>query len=945
MDFCNHYVTEFLKLKEVILYTRFAVSQLEHERKQMNDKVVTYKQELQAALRDRDQAQKHIADILNDSSLDHSRLRMALENRLLDTSRPDRNEVNEEQPRPLVPSYDTKESPPDVHSSKEVENLLKEISLLQQELKERDKIVQERESIRRQCDELRRERDRAVSNHAEELRTLDDLKKFKAVTTRELTEMREKLDKEERRNHLTAGSNSRDSAIDNDYQDWDTETLEYDIELSNNMYHMDLGIDLSCSGGDLSDPVLYVNSIAKGSPCDGKLRVNDVLLRVNNVDMTSASKERALDAIKSSPSSVVNLKVRRKKAIGRFNIPVAFRLNKKDLGLQLESGVYISKISPGSYLAKEGNVAVGDRVLLVNNKSVEHKTAKEVMKMIEGSGDYIVLHVGKYGVMPADNNSPPSINGSNSLIEKVKNKFRNSDKNLSSKQHQPNVSADTGTGTTSKRHKSSTGGRHGIFSLFKTTSSSDDKDESDTIKVKTDHVMSILEKMHRGAGDVDMGSLSSAPCSDGVDVSTFGTVTFKQRPHSKPAIPNSIVDHDKIYSTKPQRHNSGDPIDSKMDRQVRTPSYYPSTSYSPQSPLDRISVTSSTLFDRHAPIYEPKVQTLPNQNGSLRMHVPKDKKSNSLEGHASGRGDYPDPLYPPNAEVRSLDMKVQDMLNKRIAADERKDRRRPTNFQRAITPSDNNRLVPSSPLHKNRQFTLESPLSHNFGFNDSTRPSSVASQPTTGSRSSSSSQMFFSTSSNPHKIFQPSCSPPPPYSEKMYNSPFFMSPNDRYNHKDGNDSSIAPYQSHTLDRKFAPGSSQIHHAVPVRPASSTDYSTARVKFPSNHSVSSNKRSLNSNSLEIVSSGRSSPLSSPMAPEFYYRKSEEFIHGRGTNLRHKKLKEGVLRELELDTSFEHLGITITEQPGTGIFITSVSPKSLAAEVGIEKGDQIIEFCGI
>jgi len=63
--------------------------------------------------------------------------------------------------------------------------------------------------------------------------------------------------------------------------------------------------------------------------------VNDVLLRVNNVDMTSASKERALDAIKSSPSSVVNLKVRRKKAIGRFNIPVAFRLNKK--GLKYES--------------------------------------------------------------------------------------------------------------------------------------------------------------------------------------------------------------------------------------------------------------------------------------------------------------------------------------------------------------------------------------------------------------------------------------------------------------------------------------------------------------------------------------------------------------------------------------------------------------------------------
>ena len=55
---------------------------------------------------------------------------------------------------------------------------------------ERDKIVQERESIRRQCDELRRERDRAVSNHAEELRTLDELKRFKIATDRELQEMR-----------------------------------------------------------------------------------------------------------------------------------------------------------------------------------------------------------------------------------------------------------------------------------------------------------------------------------------------------------------------------------------------------------------------------------------------------------------------------------------------------------------------------------------------------------------------------------------------------------------------------------------------------------------------------------------------------------------------------------------------------------------------------------
>lgn len=40
---------------------------------------------------------------------------------------------------------------------------------------------------------------------------------------------RERLEKEERKNQLVGQSNSRDSAIDNDFQDWDTETLDFEI--------------------------------------------------------------------------------------------------------------------------------------------------------------------------------------------------------------------------------------------------------------------------------------------------------------------------------------------------------------------------------------------------------------------------------------------------------------------------------------------------------------------------------------------------------------------------------------------------------------------------------------------------------------------------------------------------------------------------------------------
>ena len=45
---------------------------------------------------------------------------------------------------------------------------------------------------------------------------------------------------------------------------------------------------------------------------------------------------------------------------------VKLQLNNYDHGLILETGMYICKITPGSLAAKEGNLAVGDRVLSVS---------------------------------------------------------------------------------------------------------------------------------------------------------------------------------------------------------------------------------------------------------------------------------------------------------------------------------------------------------------------------------------------------------------------------------------------------------------------------------------------------------------------------------------------------------------------------------------------------
>ena len=53
-----------------------------------------------------------------------------------------------------------------------------------------------------------------------------------------------------------------------------------------------------------------------------------MLLRVNNVDVANATKETVMEALQVA-SNIVNLRVRRKKPVGRFNVSVDLTLNKR----------------------------------------------------------------------------------------------------------------------------------------------------------------------------------------------------------------------------------------------------------------------------------------------------------------------------------------------------------------------------------------------------------------------------------------------------------------------------------------------------------------------------------------------------------------------------------------------------------------------------------------
>ncbi|XP_051507241.1 disks large homolog 5a isoform X3 [Myxocyprinus asiaticus] len=304
-------------------------------------------------------------------------------------------------------------------ANKEIEVLRKQCEAMSQELKEamqeaevakcrrdwafqeRDKIVAERESIRTLCDNLRRERDRAVSDLADALRNLDDMRKQRNDSARELKELKEKmesqLEKEARFCQLMAHS-SHDSAIDTDSLEWETEVVEFEKD-RDDMDLKALGFDIA---EGVNDPYLpgdcgiFVTRVDKGSIADGRLRVNDWLLKINDVDLTNKDRKQVIKAVLNG-GGLINMVVRRRKSLGgRLVTPVHINLiGHKDTGITLEGGMFVAAIAPGSPAAREGSLTIGDRLIAINGIALDNKSLSECEALLRGSQDSLSLSLMK----------------------------------------------------------------------------------------------------------------------------------------------------------------------------------------------------------------------------------------------------------------------------------------------------------------------------------------------------------------------------------------------------------------------------------------------------------------------------------------------------------------------------------------------------------------------
>ncbi|CAB1343842.1 unnamed protein product, partial [Coregonus sp. 'balchen'] len=247
---------------------------------------------------------------------------------------------------------------------------------------ERDKIVAERESIRTLCDNLRRERDRAVSDLADALRNLDDMRKQKNDASRELKEL-----------------NSHDSAIDTDSLEWETEVVEFEKD-RDDMDLKALGFDIA---EGVNDPYLpgdcgiFVTRVDRGSIADGRLRVNDWLLKLNDVDVTNKDRKQVVKAVLNG-GWLINMVVRRRKSLGgRLVTPIHINLiGHKDSGIGLESGVFVTALVQGSPAAREGSLTVGDRLIAINGIALDNKSVTECETLLRNCRESLSLSLMKF---------------------------------------------------------------------------------------------------------------------------------------------------------------------------------------------------------------------------------------------------------------------------------------------------------------------------------------------------------------------------------------------------------------------------------------------------------------------------------------------------------------------------------------------------------------------
>uniref|UniRef100_A0A8C2E2P8 Disks large homolog 1 n=1 Tax=Cyprinus carpio TaxID=7962 RepID=A0A8C2E2P8_CYPCA len=190
------------------------------------------------------------------------------------------------------------------------------------------------------------------------------------------------------------------------------------------------GLGFSIAGGTDNphigeDPSIFITKIIPGGAAaqDGRLRVNDCILRVNDVDVRDVTHSNAVEALKEA-GCIVRLYVRRRKAVTEKIMDVKLVKGPKGLGFSIAGGVenqhipgdnsiYITKIIEGGAAHKDGRLQIGDKLLAVNAVCLEEVTHEDAVTALKNTPDVVYLKVAKpTSVFMNDSYVPPDVTSS-----------------------------------------------------------------------------------------------------------------------------------------------------------------------------------------------------------------------------------------------------------------------------------------------------------------------------------------------------------------------------------------------------------------------------------------------------------------------------------------------------------------------------------------------------
>ncbi|XP_066508430.1 discs large homolog 1-like protein isoform X11 [Hoplias malabaricus] len=190
------------------------------------------------------------------------------------------------------------------------------------------------------------------------------------------------------------------------------------------------GLGFSIAGGTDNphigeDPSIFITKVIPGGAAaqDGRLRVNDVILRVNDVDVRDVTHSKAVEALKEA-GSLVRLYIRRRKSVSEKVVEIKLVKGPKGLGFSIAGGVgnqhipgdnsiYVTKIIEGGAAHKDGRLQIGDKLLAVNSTPLEEVTHEHAVTALKNTTDVVYLKVAKpNSVFMNDNFAPPDITNS-----------------------------------------------------------------------------------------------------------------------------------------------------------------------------------------------------------------------------------------------------------------------------------------------------------------------------------------------------------------------------------------------------------------------------------------------------------------------------------------------------------------------------------------------------